>query len=259
MQPHELRELSARGEFNSSTAGHCNGYVQANLLAVPQRYADDFERFCQYNPQPCPLLEKVGPNSHFTADLTEDADLLSCIPRYLVWEKGRIAAEVDNIRDYYRVDLAFFLLGCSFSFEEALVEAGIPLRHIELGRNVAMFNTAIQLRPSGVFNGNMVVSMRPIHRSLVARACAITAHYPRVHGEPVHIGYPELIGIADLSQPDYGEPVEILADELPVFWACGVTPQNVLVASKLPFAITHAPGCMFVSDVLNTSFFRCDF
>lgn len=259
MIPQELRRLSAAGEFHKPTAGYCDGYVQANLLAVPNDYADAFEQFCRKNPKPCPLLEKVGPGDHFTSHLSRGANVLNAIPRYLLWEHGQIINEVADISEHYRNDLVFFLLGCSFSFEEALVKSGIALRHLEQKKNVAMFNTTLALQSSGPFSGNMVVSMRPIHRSLVAQACAITAHYPKVHGEPVHVGYPELIGIDDLAKPDYGEPVEIKNDEIPVFWACGVTPQNVLTQSKVFFAITHSPGYMFVSDRKNTEYFHCEY
>lgn len=259
MKPEEFRTLVSQGKFSSPTAGYCDGYVQANLLAIPEEYAADFEQFCLENPKPCPLLEKIGPKQHRTREIAENADILKSIPRYLVWENGKVVKELNDISDEYRSDLVFFLLGCSFSFEEALTKAGIPLKHAQQKKNVSMYDTTIPLKKVGDFSGNMVVSMRPIHRSQVARACAITAHYPRVHGDPVHVGYPEMIGISDLSRVDYGDPVEIGNEEIPVFWACGVTPQNVLTKSKLPFAITHAPGFMFVADIKNESLTQCDF
>lgn len=259
MNPSQFRQLSAEGRYESPTAGVCNGYVQANLVALPERYAADFAEFCRLNPQPCPLLEQVGPEDYRTARLADAADLRITIPKYLVWRNGRVFAETRDIRQHYRDDLVFFLLGCSFSFEEALLEAGIPLRHIEEGKNVSMYDTSIELQPVGPFAGNMVVSMRPIPYRLVAKACAITAHFPGVHGEPVHIGYPEMIGIDNISKPDYGDPADIHPGEVPVFWACGVTPQNVLAKAGLPFAITHAPGYMFVGDVKNDDFARCSF
>ena len=259
VNPSQFRQLSAEGRYESPTAGVCNGYVQANLVALPERYAVDFAEFCRLNPQPCPLLEQVGPNNHLTSKLANSADLLTTIPKYLVWKDGRVLAETPDIRQFYRDDLVFFLLGCSFSFEEALSRAGIPLRHLAEGKNVSMYNTNIELNPAGPFSGNMVVTMRPIHHRLVAKACAITAHFPDVHGEPVHVGDPELIGIEEIGRADYGDTVEIRPGEIPVFWACGVTPQNVLVKARLPFAITHAPGYMFVGDVLNKDFARCSF
>jgi uncharacterized protein YcsI (UPF0317 family) len=162
--------------------------------------------------------------------------------------------EVSDIRGFMRPDLVFFLLGCSFSFEEALIKAGIALRHVTEKKNVSMYRTTIPLAPVGPFQGEMVVSMRPIHRTRVAQACIITGRYPEVHGEPVHVGYPEMIGIRDMAHPEYGDPVAILEEEIPVFWACGVTPQNVLLKARLPFAVTHAPGYMFVSDKKNEAY-----
>jgi uncharacterized protein YcsI (UPF0317 family) len=254
MTPAELRELSAQGNFDRPTAGCCKGYVQANLVALPGEYAADFTRFCRANPKPCPLLEIVGPHTTTATKLADGADLLTTLPRYRIWIEGRNHGEVNDITPFYRSNLVFFLLGCSFSFEEALVAAGIPLRHLDQHKNVAMYRTNLALETAGPFAGEMVVSMRPIHRSQVASACLITGRYPKVHGEPVHIGYPEMIGIKNLEQVDYGDAVEIKPDEIPVFWACGVTPQNVLRKAKLPFAITHAPGFMFVGDLKNEAY-----
>ncbi len=256
MTPAELRRLSAEGKFDRPTAGFCDGFVQANLVALPEKWAGDFEVFCRKNPKPCPLLEIVGPGTTRTRRLAPGADLLNVIPRYRVWVEGSLREEAGDIGHVYRPDLVFFLLGCSFSFEEALMRAGIRLRHVEEKKNVSMYRTTIPLEPVGPFRGGMVVSMRPIHRTQVASACVITARYPEVHGEPVHVGYPEMIGIHDLSRPDYGDPVAIREEEIPVFWACGVTPQNVLLEAKLPFAVTHAPGYMFVSDLKNEVFAR---
>jgi uncharacterized protein YcsI (UPF0317 family) len=254
MTPAELRQMAAEGKFDKPTAGICDGYVQANLVALPETHAADFERFCRANPKPCPLLEIVGPGTSKTSRLAPGADLVDTLPRYRVWIEGESRHEVTNIRAFYRPDLVFFLLGCSFSFEEALIKAGIALRHVTENKNVSMYRTNIPLTPAGPFQGEMVVSMRPIHRSQVARACIITGRYPDVHGEPVHVGYPEMIGIGNIAEADYGDAVAIRTDEIPVFWACGVTPQNVLVRARLPFAITHAPGYMFVSDMKNEDF-----
>jgi len=254
MTPAELRNLSAKGEFDEPTSGYCDGYVQANLVALPQAYADDFEKFCRKNPKPCPILEIVGPGNSKTSKLAPQADLINTIPRYRIWINGVNQYEVKDIKRFYRKDLVFFLLGCSFSFEEALIKAGIALRHVDQKRNVSMYRTNIPLEAAGPFHGEMVVSMRPIHRTRVAKACMITGRYPGVHGEPIHVGYPEMIGIHNIARPDYGDPVEIKPDEIPVFWACGVTPQNVLLKAKPPFAITHAPGYMFVSDLKNGDF-----
>jgi uncharacterized protein YcsI (UPF0317 family) len=254
MTPPELRRLSAEGKFDQPTAGYCDGYVQANLVALPEDYAADFENFCRANPKPCPLLEIVGPHATKTSKLARQADLLDTLPRYRIWINGENRHEVPDISRFYRSDLVFFLLGCSFSFEEALISAGIALHHVDQKQNVAMYRTNLPLNAAGPFHGKMVVSMRPIHRSQVALACVITSRYPDVHGEPVHIGYPDMIGIQNMAQADYGDPVQIGAEEIPVFWACGVTPQNVLLDAKLPFAITHAPGYMFVGDLKNEAF-----
>jgi len=254
MTPKELRKLSAEAGFSKPTAGFCDGYVQANMVALPQQYALEFESFCRKNPKPCPLLEIIGPGSSASKVLAPGADLVTTIPLYRIWEDGQCCHEVFDIKAFYTDDLVFFLLGCSFSFEEALIKGGIPLRHVEQKTNVSMYRTNIPLTSAGPFQGEMVVSMRPIHRSMVGQACVITGAYPDVHGEPIHIGYPEMIGINDISQPDYGDPVEIKPMEIPVFWACGVTPQNVLMKTKLPFAITHAPGYMFVSDLKNENY-----
>ncbi len=254
MTPVALRTRSAEGSFDQPTAGFCDGYVQANLVVLPEAYSADFETFCRKNPKPCPLLEVIGPGAYQTQKLAKSADLTNTIPRYRVWKQGRIHAEVQDVKDYYRKDLVFFLLGCSFSFEEALIKSGIQLRHVEQKRNVSMYRTNIPLQPSGPFKGRMVVSMRPIHHRDVARACMVTGRFPNVHGEPIHVGYPEMIGINDLGRVDYGDPVTIGDKEIPVFWACGVTPQNVLLQAGIPFAITHAPGYMFVGDMRNEDF-----
>ncbi len=254
MTPAELRKLSAAGQFDQPTAGFCPGFVQANLAAFPEQYAADFEAFCRVNPRPCPLLEIIGPRSVFSERLAPGANICETIPRYQIWRDGIAGEQLNNVTSLATPDMVFFLLGCSFSFEEALLEAGIGLRHIEQKKNVAMYRTNIVLSPVGPFSGEMVVSMRPIHKSKVEMARQITALYPDVHGAPVHAGDPGAIGIGDIHHPDYGDPVEIEDDEVPIFWACGVTPQNVLLKARLPFAITHSPGYMFVSDLKNKDF-----
>lgn len=251
MQPNELRQQIAESKFNKPTAGCCNGFVQANLVVLPEKYAADFEMFCRKNPRPCPLLEVIGPNKHHTSKVASGANLLNEIASYQIFRDGKPETTVHDISDYYTEDLVFFLLGCSFSFEEALIQQGINLRHIEEGKNVSMFNTAIDLNPVGIFSGKMVVSMRPIKCSRVVDAVLISARYPDVHGAPIHVGAPEQIGIADISVADYGDSVSVEAGELPVFWPCGVTPQNVLLNAKVPFAMTHSPGYMLVCDIRN--------
>jgi uncharacterized protein YcsI (UPF0317 family) len=219
-------------------------------MVVPQDAAFDFLLFCQRNPKPCPVVEVVEAGRVEPA-CAPGADLRTDLPRYRVYRDGEMVAEVADATPYWRDDLVAFLLGCSFSFEEALLEAGVPLRHVALGRNVAMYRTNRPCASAGRFSGPLVVSMRPVRAEQVPLAVAVTARYERVHGAPVHVGAPERLGIADLARPDWGDPVPVEPGELPVFWACGVTPQAAALASRLPFCITHAPGHMFVTDLRN--------
>jgi uncharacterized protein YcsI (UPF0317 family) len=248
--PAELRARCRTGAWTRPTAGLAPGRVQANLAAVPREAAFEFLLFCQRNPKPCPVLEVLEAGRVEPA-LAPGADVRSDLPRYRVYRDGALADEVADARPLWRDDLVTFLLGCSFSFEEALLAAGVPLRHVALGRNVAMYRTDRPCAAAGRFAGPLVVSMRPIRAEQVPLAVQVTARHERVHGAPVHVGAPEALGISDLARPDYGDPVPIERGELPVFWACGVTPQAVALASRLPFCITHAPGCMFVSDLRN--------
>ena len=256
MLPVELRALATANKFDKPTAGFCPGYVQANLAAFPSKYAEDFEKFCRANPKPCPLLEVIGPGSSASTHLAPGADIRDTIPRYQIWRDGVCTQTVPSLHSIDTSDFVFFLLGCSFSFEEALVEAGISLRHLDEKKNVAMYRTSVPLSKVGVFYGTMVVSMRPIVDHRIDDAMTITGKYPDVHGAPLHIGNPAKIGITNIEQPDYGEFVEIRDGETPVFWACGVTPQNVVQQAKLPLAVSHAPGYMFVSDLKNSSYVR---
>jgi len=250
ISPQELRAMCRSGAFSGPTSGYSKGRVQANMMIVPREYAFDLLLFCQRNPKPCPLVEVMEPGQ-FEPACAPGGDVRSDLPGYRIFENGMLQREVTDIREYWRDDLVTFLIGCSFSFESALIEGGIPLRHVDQGVNVAMYNTNIACTPAGRFHGNMVVSMRPIKSKDVARAVEISGRFPQVHGAPVHIGHPEALGIKDLARPDYGDPVEIKDDELPVFWACGVTPQAVVQASRIPFSISHSPGKMLVTDLLN--------
>jgi uncharacterized protein YcsI (UPF0317 family) len=243
----QIRQQSIKG----NTAGMAPGHVQGNLMILPQSLANDFLLFCQRNPQPCPILAVSEPGNPMLPTLGEDVDIRSDIPRYRVWRDGVMIDEPYDISSYWRDDLVSFLLGCSFSFEQALIEAGIPMRHIDQGVNVPMYRTNIPTEPAGVFHGPMVVSMRPMKAADAIRAVQVTSRFPRVHGAPVHLGFPEQIGIQDLNNPDFGDAVEVKNGELPVFWACGVTPQSVAMAARPPFCITHSPGAMLVTDLLN--------
>lgn len=230
------------------TAGWATGFTQVNLVVLPQDWAYDMLLFAQRNPQPVPLLDVTEPGERWTA-LAPDADLATDLPRYRVWRDGTLVAEPTDVADLWREDLVAFLVGCSFSFEAALLDAGVPLRHLEQHRNVPMFTTNRSCRPAGRLSGPLVVSMRPVPAAKVAAAVQVTARMPAVHGAPVHVGAPDTLGIADLAKPDFGQAVDPHDGDVPMFWACGVTPQAALMASAPPFAITHAPGHMFVTDV----------
>lgn len=247
--PAEARAAIREGRWRGPTAGLVPEYVQANLVVLPRDLAFDFMRFCQRNPKPCPLLDVTEVGSPHPPLLAPEADLRYDVPRYRVYREGRLEAEVTDLSEWWQDDMVAFLLGCSFTFEAALIAAGIPVRHIEEGVNVPMFVTNIPCRPAGVFHGPLVVSMRPIPYEQVPRAVQVTSRFPGVHGAPVHIGDPSLIGISDLAKPDYGDAVSIREGEVPVFWACGVTPQAVALETKPPLLIAHAPGHMFISDV----------
>ncbi|MGC0418641.1 putative hydro-lyase [Embleya sp. AB8] len=229
------------------TGGRAPGFVQANLVVVPRDWAYDMLLFAQRNPRSCPLLEVLDVGSPYS-ELAPGADLRTDLPRYRVWRDGELVDEPTDVRELWRDDLVTFVIGCSFTFDAGLARAGIPVRHQELGRNVPMYVTNRPCRAAGRLAGPLVVSMRPIPGESVARAVTVSAALPAMHGAPVHVGAPEALGIGELGRPDFGDPVPIEAGEVPVFWACGVTPQAALAASKVPFAITHAPGHMFVTD-----------
>jgi uncharacterized protein YcsI (UPF0317 family) len=251
--PREIRADIRRGTLTGVTAGLGQGYVQANLAVLPREYAYDFLLFCQRNPRPCPLLEVTEVGSPEPVGVAPGADLRTDIPRYRIYKDGVVADEVTDVTPYWRADLVAFLLGCSFTFEWALLEAGIPLWHVEHGKNVAMWRTSIECRPAGVFHGPMVVSMRPIPAGHLARAVTASARFPGAHGAPIHIGEPAALGILDVTRPDWGDPQTFRPGDQPMFWACGVTPQAVALASKPSLMITHSPGHMFITDVPNST------
>ena len=249
--PSEVRQLIRAGILDFPTAGMCRGYAQANLVILPGEYAGDFEEYTRRNPFPCPVLEIVRgtPETHA---MGEGGNIVTDIPRYRVYEYGVFTKELTDASDYWQDGYVGFLIGCSFSFEEALMDAGIPVRHIEQGCNVPMYKTNIQTAKAGPFEGPMVCSMRPMTPEQAQRAYDITAKMPNVHGAPVQLGEPEKIGVKDVMKPDYGDPVEIRPGEVPVFWPCGVTPQAAVENAKPPVVITHAPGHMFITDILNS-------
>ncbi len=255
--PRTASPAEARAAFRAgmvtSTAGWCQGHAQANLVSVPRDWAYDLLLFSQRNPKPCPVLDVTDPGATSTP-LAPGADLRTDLPLYRVWRDGTLVDEPTDVAGLWRDDLVTFLIGCSFTFETGLLEAGIPLRHIAEGRNVAMYRTSLSCQPAGRLHGPLVVSMRPVPAPLVATAVQVSGLMPAVHGAPVHVGAPEALGISELGAPDFGDPVGVRAGEVPVFWACGVTPQAALMASRPPFAITHAPGNMLVLDVPDRSY-----
>jgi uncharacterized protein YcsI (UPF0317 family) len=245
----ELRAAARSGRWSGPTAGLARGFVQANLVVLPAEAAGEFADFCRLNPRPCPLLEQTAPGDPEPRASAPGADLTTDVPRYRVFRSGRLEPrEPTDIRDLWRDDSVGFLLGCSFTFDGALARAGLPPRHVVEGRNVPMYRTSLPCNPAGRFAGNLVVSMRPLGPEAIERAIEITGRYPAMHGAPVHVGDPRAIGIGDLARPDFGEAVTIEPREVPVFWACGVTPQVALAEAGLEWAITHSPGCMFVTD-----------
>jgi uncharacterized protein YcsI (UPF0317 family) len=251
--PKEIRQDIRSGKLAGVTAGFGQNFVQANLAVLPKEYAYDFLLFCQRNPKPCPLIEVTDTGSVEPVGVAPGADLRTDIAKYRIYQDGELAAEVTDIRPHWRDDMVAFLLGCSFTFEWALIDAGVRLWHVENGKGVAMWRTSIACRPAGVFHGPMVVSMRPIRPADLSKAVTASARFPGAHGAPIHIGDPAAIGIADIAKPDWGDAQEFSPGDVPVFWACGVTPQAVALASKLPLMITHSPGHMFITDLPNAA------
>ncbi len=251
MRPEEARKLFRDG-LRVPTSGWCAGWTQVNLIAVPRVAAYDLLLFAQRNPKPCPILDVSEPGATSTGIF--GGDLRTDLPAYRIYRHGELLDEVPDATAVWRDDLVAFLVGCSFTFEAALVEAGVPVRHQEAGTNVPMYRTSVRTRPAGAIGGPLVVSMRPVPASLVPTAVRVTARYPAVHGAPVHVGDPRALGIADLDAPDFGDPVEVRPGEVPVFWGCGVTPQAAVMESRPAFAIGHAPGHMGITDARDSDY-----
>lgn len=249
----EARHRIRRGQHTGHTSTLAAGYVQGNLCILPANYATEFAAYCQRNPKPCPLIGMSAPGDPHLPALAEDLDIRTDVPCYRVFRHGQLIDEPTDIRGLWREDLVAFVLGCSFSFEEALLQAGVPLRYVERGENVAMYKTNIDTVPAGRFGGKMVVSMRAFSPADAIRAIQITSRFPSVHGAPIHIGLPGLIGIGDLEKPFAGDPPRLRADEIPLYWACGVTPQVAIEQARPPLCITHKPGAMLITDLLNNS------
>lgn len=246
--PADLRQLIRAGKWQDPTSGVCAGYVQANLVILPKEHAFHFLLFCVRNPKPCPILDVLEPGKT-SPRIAPGADLRTDLPKYRIYETGEMKKEVSDITGFFDDQMVSFLLGCSFSFERALIKGGVPVRNIEEGKNVSMYITNIKCEPCGPFRPPLVVTMRPMTPAQAVRATQITTRFHLTHGAPVHIGEPAELGIRDLSKPDFGDPVTIKEGEIPVFWACGVTSILAITSEDIPFVITHSPGHMFVSDL----------
>ena len=253
-EPAESVRAAIRAQhYRGHTAGLCSGYLQCNLVILPAHLAEDFQRFCAANPKPCPLLGVSEPGQPGFRNLGRNIDLRTDLPRYYIYKDGRRAGECHDISDDWRDDSVAFAIGCSFTFEGALAAAGISLRHVELNRTVPMYRTNVMTTAAGDFAGPMVVSMRPMKQADLERVYEICALYPHSHGEPVHSGDPAAIGIRDIAAPDWGDAVPLAEDEVPVFWGCGVTSQVAIESARPALCITHAPGCMLITEIHETS------
>ncbi|TCO71488.1 putative hydro-lyase [Marinisporobacter balticus] len=249
--PSHIRQMIREGKLQTHTSGMCDGYAQGNLVVLPKNLAYDFLLFTQRNPKPCPVLEITDLGCKEFKSIAPGSDITTDIPKYRVYKNGKLEEESTDIKSFWRDDFVSFILGCSFTFESALIEEGIEVRHITYGKNVPMYITTIPCKEAGIFSGPTVVSMRPMSPHQVIKAVQITSRYPSIHGAPIHIGDPSSIGINDIHKPDFGDSIDIKKGEIPVFWACGVTPQAVAMNVKPEIMITHAPGHMFITDIKN--------
>jgi len=254
LSAYALRQLIRAGDFVSNTSGFAQGCVQGNIVILPKDWVGDFLQFCQFNPKSCPLIGMSANVGDFLLpELGQDIDIRTDVPGYRLFKHGIFKQELTDIKNLWRDDLVTFVLGCSFSFEEALIADGLEIRNISESKNVPMYRTNIACKPAGRFSGDTVVSMRPMLAKDAIRAIQICSRFPSVHGAPIHFGDPKLIGITDINSPDYGDAVTIKNNEVPVFWACGVTPQLALEQTKPPFCITHSLGKMLVTDIANST------
>ena len=250
----QARESIRSGEHSGPTGGMAPGFVQTNLVVLPQEYAFDFLKFCVRNPRPCPVLEITDAGSPSPSVMAPGADLRTDVPKYRIFENGELVDEPTDIESYWRGDLVSFLLGCSFTFETALLAAGLSLAHLDQGRNVPMYVTGRECVASGPFAGPMVVSMRPYRAEEIPLAVTVSGRYPTMHGAPIHVGDPDSLGIKAIDEPEFGDAISIGEEQIPAFWACGVTPQAVAMQARPPFMITHSPGHMFVTNRLNSEY-----
>lgn len=245
----QLRNAIRSNQFTAPTSGLMPGLVQGNVAILPAKQAEEFIEFCRINSKPCPIIAYSKPGDPSLPNLGENLDIRIDVPEYHIFKNGEFVEATHDIKDYWQEDSVAIVLGCSYSFEEALISSGYPIRNIDAGVNVSMYDTNIPTTPTENFSGNTVVSMRPFKRKDIDPVCEITARFSKTHGAPLYIGDPAVIGIKDINTPDYGEAVTINDDEIPVFWGCGVTSQRILREAKLPLLITHAPGKMLIADV----------
>ncbi|MBR72356.1 MAG: DUF1445 domain-containing protein [Rhodospirillaceae bacterium] len=246
--PKDLRFACRQGSYKGPTSGHALGFIQTNLVILEDSDANEFETYCQKNSKACPILEVLKSGNTQPKKLAPDADISTDLPLYKIFKSGELSEELTNIKDIWQANFVTFLIGCSFSAEEALLKAGLTPKHLQSTGQVPMFVTNQPTKAAGKFYGPLVVSMRPYTRKDAKKAAKITKNYPMAHGGPIQIGDPESLGIIDINKPNYGNAVHLSDDEIPVFWACGVTPQEAIKRAKPSISITHSPGCMFVSD-----------
>ncbi len=254
LKPYELRKMIRQNQWTKPTAGLAKGFIQANLAVLPKDQAYDFLLFAQRNPKSCPIIDVTDVGSGVAGLSAPEGNIKTDIPKYRIYRHGIFTEEVTSVENLWDEHMVGFLIGCSFTFEDALLNNGIPIRHIEEKCNVPMYQTNIECVKAGIFEGPMVVSMRPMTEKDAIRAVQITSRFPSVHGSPVHIGDPKAIGIQDIDKPDFGDSVTVNEGEVPVFWACGVTPQAIAMKVKPEIMITHAPGHMFITDLKNEQF-----
>lgn len=253
LRPSELRDLIRKNKFDKQTSGLAPGFAQANLVILEKEFAYDFLLFCERNPKACPILDATEIGTPSFERIAKNSDVRTDLPKYRIYRHGELEKEVLDIKTEWKDNMVAFMIGCSFTFEHELIRSGIPLKHIRNNTNVPMFKTNISCEKAGMFEGPVVVSMRPIPSDYIVRSVQITSRFPSVHGAPVHIGDPAMIGIDDVTKPDFGMPIEISENEVPVFWACGVTPQAVAMHVKPEIMITHSPGYMFITDIREDS------
>ena len=245
--------LFRTGQYTGRTSSFSQGYVQGSLYILPEEYALDFATYCHRNPKACPLLAIGLVGDPYLPVLGQDLDVRTDVPRYRVMQDGEVIDEPTDIRNLWRDDFVSFVVGCSFSFEHALTMSGVSLRECARGDNVVMYQTNIDTFPAGPFGGKLIVTMRPLVPAQAIQAIQVTSHFQNSHGAPVHIGVPEHIGISDLESPLFNaKPPQMRPDELPVFWACGVTALFAVKHARPSMCIMHKPGSMVIADLQNT-------